>query len=439
MNLSLDGVDLVRKRVEERLSTIRSEADEPPSYDDDIPPPTDDDAPPTTNASDEPQSPRKPWHRMPELVDVIMLRASEPWARLTVGDEELVPIRAGGNAVVMGPTGGRKTSLVASLAIEHARKTGPVVVMSSELPADEFAARAIGMQCDASWPDVLTGHVPLDDMRRRADLPRMFIADRKDATLAVLVEMICAAQEEYPGQLVLVVVDYVQIVASDKQDPRAKVSDVIQRIDDILRAHRCVGLLISQMSRTSSRAARNGEAIGSDSIDGGAESAAIERTASVTLSIGQSGPQREDGTCAVDLSIGKGRMSGGDKVVPMTYWGKTGRWRIAGKARSAAEVRAERQGQSTGKRVELHVHAIPSVLENSREPMSRRGVVSATGGRDEDVRAAVKILLEAARGEPMDVVEVGKRQHGAYKVWTRHRAELASVPIVPSVVHQGQP
>jgi hypothetical protein len=154
----------------------------------------------------------------------------------------------------------------------------------------------------------------------------------------------------------------------------------------------------------------------------------------------QSGPEREDGSRSVDLSIGKGRMSGGDRVVPMTYWGRSGRWCIAGAARSAAEVRAERQDQSAGKRVELHVHAISSVLDNSPEPMSRRRIHAVTGGRESDVRAVVKILLAAQRGEPGDVVEVGQIERAAYKVWTRRRADASGVPIRPSALQQeGQP
>jgi replicative DNA helicase len=75
-------------------------------------------------------------------------------------------------------------------------------------------------------------------------------------------------------------VDYLQIVESDKREERSKVTDVIARIDELARNHRTVVLAISQMSRASSRAARNGEAIGADSMDGGAESAAIERAVS---------------------------------------------------------------------------------------------------------------------------------------------------------------
>ncbi len=418
------GVELVSQLVEERRS---SGAGEPPAHDDDMPP-TDDDAPPTTNASEQP--PRKRWHRMPELVEVIMSRASEPWAQLTVGGEALVPVRGGGNAVVMGPTGGGKTSLVAAIAIEHARGIGPVVVMSRELPADEFVARQIGMQCDASWVDVLKGKVPIDDMRQRVN-PRVFIADRKDANLVRLVEMIRVALEEYPNQLVLVVVDYLQIVESDEHDPRARVSDVIQRIDDILREHRCVGLLISQMSRASSRAARHGEAIGADSIDGGAESAAIERTASVTLSIGQSGPQREDGTCAVELSIGKHRMGGGDRVIPMSYDGRTGRWRIAGASRSAAEVKAERAGERDSALVDAALSAMVEGAEAAPEPVTRAQLEEMAVARMGKCSRSVARAATAKALTTGQLAEVQRKppHSRAWLIWPPGKAVEAGIPL----------
>jgi KaiC/GvpD/RAD55 family RecA-like ATPase/5S rRNA maturation endonuclease (ribonuclease M5) len=311
------------------------------------------------------------WHRASDLVGVIMAHASEPWAKFTLGGEELVSVRRGGNIVIMGPTGSGKSSLVCSLLIEYARDQGPVVVMSRELPADEFMARAIGMQCDASWPDVLRGRVRIEDMRRVADLPRMFIADRKDATLARLAAMIRAAQAEYPDQLVLVAIDYVQIVESSEKDARSKVADVIARIDDALREHGCVGVLISQMSRAKAREARGGDALGADSTDGGAESAAIERAATVTLSIGKSGPTRDDGTCAVELNIGKHRMGGGDKVIPASYDGRTGRWRLAGEARPAAEVKAEREGKRDSALVEAALLAMVEGAAAAEEPVTR--------------------------------------------------------------------
>jgi hypothetical protein len=302
--------------------------------------------------------------------------------------------------------------------------------MSRELPADELMARAIGMQCDASWADVLQGRVGIDDMRRVADLPRMFIADRKDATLVRLAAMIQAAQAEYPDRLVLVAVDYLQIVESKERDPRAKVADVIAQIDDLLRGYGCVGILISQMSRASSRAARNGEAIGADSTDGGAESAAIERAATVTLAIGKSGPEREDGSYSVELSIGKHRMGGGDKVFPAEYVGRTGRWRITGEARPAAEVKAERDAANEDKKLRNAKLAIGGAARKADEPQTRAGLGKLAGVGNATTRtAAINALLDDG-----EIVEVRQRANSrgpkVWKVWDRERATAAGLAIV---------
>ena len=289
------------------------------------------------------------------------------------------------------------------------------------------------MQCDASWLDVLTGKVPRHEMERMLML-RLYVLDRRNATLGALVAVIQAAQQEYPGQQVLVAVDYVQILDSSERETRAKVADILAQIDDIARDHRVVVLAISQMSRASSRAARNGEALGADSTDGGAESAAIERFATMTLSIGSSGPEREDGTRAVDLSIGKGRMTGGDRLLPMSYCGRSGRWRLAGDARPAADVKAERAAKNTSKRVGTLVHAIPRMLDASAEPLSRAQVRATAGANDADTRSAIRTLLDAASGDPMDVVEVGQRVKGAYRLWTRRRADAVRLAIVPRII-----
>ena len=244
----------------------------------------------TRGSADDQRTGRRPWHRCPDLVEEILSRANEPWVSLTLAADEIVSVRAGGIVVVMGPTGAGKTSLVAGMLVAHARNAGPVVVLSRELPADS-GARAIGMQCDASWPDVLTGKVPRPDMERSLALPRMLVLDRRAATLTALVSAIKTMKTECAGEPVLAVVDYVQIIESQEREARSKVADVIAQIDEIARAHRVVVIAISQMSRAAyGPRAGGGEAVGADSTDGGAESAAIERAASVTLSIGSAGP-----------------------------------------------------------------------------------------------------------------------------------------------------
>ncbi len=383
------------------------------------------DAPAPGPASIAPPAPR--YHRAPDLVGMIMSRASEPWCSLTLGGDELVRVRPGGMAVVMGPTGAGKSSLVVGILIEHARDRGPVVVLSRELPADELAARAIGMLCDASWPDVLTGRVPLSEMERVLGLPRMIVLDRRDATLRELTIAIEDIRAECPGEPVVIAIDYIQILESGERDARAKVADVIAQIDEIARAHRAVVIAISQMSRAASRAARGGEAVGADSTDGGAESAAIERAATVTLCIGSSGPDREDGTRAVDLSIGKGRMTGGDRVIPMSYCGRSGRWRVTGDARPAGEVKAERQQADASAAQTAAELALEMAATKATEPLTQADLIAKTGGNRKVATRAVRALLD--RG---DLVEVRQRKPraSAWKVWTRARAEAAGVPIV---------
>lgn len=373
--------------------------------------PSGDDAP-------SPLPPKKVGKRGHEVAEIIASRVGDPWVSLFLGSDELAKIRTGGIVVVMGPTGAGKSSLVCGFLVEHARSAGPVVVLSRELPADELGARIIGMQCDASWPDVLMGKVMRSDMDRSLS-GRLLILDREEATVAAMDAAIEMMQAEFPGEPVLCAVDYVQIVDSDEREVRARVADVVAQVDRVTRNRRVVTLLISQMSRAASRAARAGENLGAESTDGGAESAAIERVASVTFTIGAQGEERSDGTRAADISIGKNRMWGGDRVVPMSYCGRSGRWRMAGDARAASEVRAERQTKRTEAKLTTHSLAIRALLQDAKTPLSRRDIREKLGHRDADVRAAVnKLLADPDSG----VVEVGRRG-GAATLWIRALAE----------------
>lgn len=370
---------------------------------------------------------RAKWHRMPDLVEVIMVRARDPWVPLTLGADEIARVRQGGMVVMMGPTGSGKTSLVAGLLIAHAREYGPVVVLSRELPADELAARAIGMQLDASWTDVLTGRVVRSEMDRAADLPRMVVLERRDANLAGMTAAIESLRGDYPGEPILVAIDYVQIIESAERETRAKVADVISQIDDIARAYSVVVLAISQMSRAASNASRAGEKMGAASADAGAESAAIERAATLTLAIGSSGPEREDGTCAVDLSIGKARMGAGDRVLPMSYCGRSGRWRVSGDARPAAEVRAEKADRLSDARITAAMLTMVAYACSSPESLTGTALIGKAQQGKETGRAALHRALEAG-----DLVEVRfkKPRAPAWQVWTRARAEAAAMPII---------
>lgn len=360
----------------------------------------------------------KRYKRTPELTDFLEKHAGETWVPITVDGTEIVKVRPGGTAILMAPPGGGKSSFAIGASVEHATLRGPVINLSRELPADEDAARVISIRCDVSWPEALTGKVPRKDMERALDLPRRVILDRQDANLEQLEVALKDMQAEYPGQSILVTADYAQILDSSEKDARSKVSDIITRLDNIVRKYRVVLLLISQMSRASSRAARSGEAIGGDTADLGAESSSIERVASVTLTIGESGPMNDLGVRDVALSIGKNRMFGGDRVVPMSYCGRSGKWKVTGPSRSAHEVREEKLALKSTAKTTLLKHAIPGVLEDSSTPLSRNTLRMQTGARKENLLAAVERLLSDPES---GIVEVEPSVRGHYSLWTKNR------------------
>ncbi|MGE0551746.1 MAG: DnaB-like helicase C-terminal domain-containing protein [Kofleriaceae bacterium] len=371
----------------------------------------------TLSSSDDNRGAR--FQRCPDLVAAILARAGEEFVSHTLGGAELYRLRLGAMAILTGAPGTGKTSLATGVALEHARNKGPVVFLSLEMDADELGARAIGMQCCSGWEDALCGRVARTEMSRALALPKLLVLDGEHSTLQALESAVEVVRGENPGEPVMVVIDYLQILPSEERDMRARVAAGAQAIRRLAKRLRVVALVISQPSRAAGKALSSGELLGADSMTANAESAEIERAAYITLALGSSGPEREDGTRAVDLNVGKARMGGGDRVVPLSFDGRTGRMRVDGDARPAAEVKAERTTARNDKAVGTAALAIRSLLTNATEPMSRRDIRGRVTGTDAVIRAAVASLVaDSASG----VVEVEPRKHNAYPVWTRERA-----------------
>jgi hypothetical protein len=382
------------------------------------------------DADEQPSAPaqaeRPVWFRAPELVAAIMVRAADPWISLTLAGEQLASVRAGATVVLIGGSGSGKSSLTMCMLAEHARHVGPAILVSIELPGDEAGARLVGIKCDASWEDALRGLVKREDMERALDLPRMYVLDRRRATIANLEKCVIAARVEYPDQPILVAIDYSQLLDSKEREARQRVADVFAQIDDCAREHKFVALALSQMSRASAQKARKGESIGAESADLGAETAAIERFATMTLSIGMAS-EREDGTSAVELSVGKARMGKGDKVFPMTYYGRSGLWRVAGDAKKADDVREERATEKKRKERQTLLLALVEAARQATAPLARGdlGEGSVTGRRTEKLAAIAELIQ---RG---DLVEVNKKNPRAkhFMVWHPDRAKDAGIEL----------
>lgn len=361
-----------------------------------------------------------PWRTAPDLVDEIWAHKDDPWISLRLGAEELCRVRAGGIVVVMGGSGSGKSSLVGNLLLQHARDVGPAIALSIELPADEFAARIVGIQCDASWEDVLRGNVVYEHMRQALALPRFYVLDRKQATLETLVRCTEEIRRQHPGEPILAAIDYAQLIQSPERDIRLRVADAISRIDDVSRGQGIVTIAVSQMSRAAAAAAAAGEKIGAESASLGAESAAIERFASITIAIGQRGEPCPDSSQAVEVSIGKGRMSDlGDRVLPARYWGRTGRWRLDGEPRPASQVRAERDASRQEHKQRDVRNLLVGAAHRSGQPVSRNDLIDlVTKGSRRDRLAAIKELLAA--GELVEVTRCAPRSRSRL-LWTMDR------------------
>lgn len=374
-----------------------------------------------------PEVPAKPvWLRGPELVAAILERARDPWVDLTLGLDQLAKVRVGATVVLIGGSGSGKSSLASCFLLEHARHIGPAIALSIELPAEELAARIVGIQCDASWEDALRGRVEREQLDAALALPRLYVLDRRRATLRNLERAIDAAAKEFPGESILVAVDYAQLLESEERDARMKVADAFAQIDDVAREKRVVVLALSQMSRVSAKTVRKGDALGAETTDLGAETAAIERWATLTMAIGLA-TKHEDGSTAVDLSVGKSRMGVGDSVFPMAYWGRSGKWTLAGVAKTAGEVREQRDVERTKREHDALENQLIGAASKAIAPLSQNELAGLVVGKRQAKTRAINALIESG-----GLVEIALKGRGskAWKIWTADRALAAGTPLV---------
>jgi hypothetical protein len=374
---------------------------------------------------------KTPWRSLASFVDEIEAHKNDPWIALRLGEDEIVRLRVGAMAVLVGGPGSGKSTLAANLLYQHAAEVGPAIMQSIELPGIEFTARTIGMRCDESWIGVLTGRVPLDEMRRVTALERFAVLERKLATLGNLRLTIEAMAKQFPGQPILAAVDYVQILDNERKrgdrEERLRVADVVEALDDLARSLGVVVIALSQMSTANARAARSGDALGNDAGELAAETSAFNRFATVALSIGKKSDPCEDGSRVVELSIGKWRMGEGDRVLFMREWGRSGRWRVDGPAKTAQEVRDGREAEQALKAQQACELTMLAFADRAESPLTREQLIDACGGIK--LRKAGKVAALAALSARGEIIEVNRRQPRSkyWLLWTPKRALQAGM------------
>lgn len=100
-----------------------------------------------------------------EIFGELYRRKDEPTVHLTLAGIEIAELDPDSMAVIIGGPGRGKTSLALALASHHARRVGPVVIVSVELLGRQLGARMLGAYDAASWREALRGSVS----RERAD------------------------------------------------------------------------------------------------------------------------------------------------------------------------------------------------------------------------------------------------------------------------------
>lgn len=355
------------------------------------------------------------------LVDLILSRSSEPWVALKVGGQTIAELPLGGHAVLDGPTGSGKTTLASAVAVEHARTVGPAIYASLELGAAEVAGRIIGAHVAEAWKPVLQGRVAREHMLTA--LPeRLEILSGAEAQAAALPVAIARVRARWPGEPVLLVFDYIQLAAMTGDDMRVAVAHTAEFLRAFGEKERIAILVLSQPSRAASRDLRNGEVLGSGTIGVSSESAQVERGATVTIAIGGGLLIDEHGWAVVDLSTGKGRYGGGDRVWAARYHGAHGRWLIQGEPRRGADVQAERRAGQDSAKVDAARLAMTAAAGKASAPMILEELRQRAACSRDVARAAVTAAV--ASGDLVACPPRPRSSHPTY--WTAARRDAVS-------------
>lgn len=380
-----------------------------------------------------PEPPMPIRYRASEAFAFLEEERGRPWIPISIGDgpdDTIAELPVGAVVPITAASGAGKTTLALAMAVRHALDRGPAIFVSRELSHAETFARVVGQRRGIAWGEAMRAGASDDAHSALDPLVRLVVLADDDASLGKCEATVAAMRVECPDQPIVVVLDYVQLFSADDpaREERLRVAAVAEWIRRFAKRARVLVIAISQSSRAGANALRKGELVGADTATTGAESAQIERGAYLTIAIGEAVDR--DGSTDVSLSIGKSRFGGGDRVIPCSFDGATGRWRVTGASVTAADHRAARSADKDERDVDTIAAAIRTKLADADAPMTRTALAETLGRRGEMVRRAVERL----RADPATgVVEcrgvAGHRGRGL-PVWTRARATAAGLEIV---------
>jgi hypothetical protein len=293
--------------------------------------------------------------------------------------------------------------------------------VSRELSEVAAFARIGAMESETAWVDVLRGRTTEEAIDACMRLPRLVFLDEERTSFSQLSKAIGELKQDFPGQPIMLLVDYVQLMDASVRngmDARTRVADAVGMLRVLIQKTKVLGLVLSQMSRKNAEESRKGSKVGADTADGGAESAAIEQAAAITAQIGRQSALHADGSRDVALSIGKARYGGGDRVIELKQWGATGITKIIRDVAASSFRQEEQETRDAEAREKLRSRILEG-MERLGGPSSRSELVLEVGGNRQLVGAAIAALI--ASGELVEVAE-RRKQSRSWLIWSRKRA-----------------
>jgi hypothetical protein len=261
-----------------------------------------------------------------ELIPQMRIEAELPVVHLPFDklDAKIGGLRVHSTTLLIGGTGKGKSSLAGQISVHHARHYGPVIYYVGEMTRSLVVARIVGQVLGRSWIDVADGKVPDAEIARAlGSFPLLFVK-RSDEPIAAIIRA-CKRAEDLGWQgIPLVVVDYIQLLASLGADMRVSTMGAVRDLQHFVEDAPVIALSLSQASRPSAAKLRAGVVQAEDAADTGAETAELERGATNILAI--SFASKDDAVeHPATVLLGKGRFGGGAKF-GFIFRGDIGLW-----------------------------------------------------------------------------------------------------------------
>lgn len=225
--------------------------------------------------------------------------------------------------VLVGGPGKGKTALALELATHHA-KTRPVIYYIGEMTRELLAARITGQERGVAWRSVVEGMISQEEITKTLEPYQLYLVARSADPVSDIRTAIAEAMADGCTGTPMVVVDYVQLLASVGKDMRIATMQAVRDLQVMTEDLPIVTIALSQSSRGGAARIRQGAANAEELGDTGAETAELERGATNQLVLSYTS---EDGVEEHDVTImvTKARFGGGRKL-GFKFNGKTGKW-----------------------------------------------------------------------------------------------------------------